>query len=407
MTRSSHAQLLRDQLTELKRLGYGRDRVGKAVKTPDHSNRSCSGISNGSCSGIVPPAQREAPQLSIVMSTYNRGELLHDAIRSVLAQRVSITPAFELIVVDNNSTDSTREIVERFAAADGRVRYLFEPQQGLSYARNAGIREARAPFIAFIDDDVRAEPEWVAAIIRAFREHPEADMVGGRVLPVWPAAIPVWLTRDHWTPLALVDHGEASVVVTADHPICLVGAGACRRTVFEVVGLFATGLQRVKDAIGSLEDHEFLLRVLRTGRKGVYDPRIILHAEIQPNRLERAYHRRWHTGHGHFHAMLRSHHMEQTSVGTLFGVPAHLYRQALGDLVGWVRAKAIGEPGRAFHHEVRLRFFRGFFRTRRREFLEAPRHQRRAELWRLLRAPARRRGPLTQPAGTGAGGGRE
>ena len=340
--------------------------------------------------------------MSVIMSTYNRGALLEDAIRSVLAQHAAITPPFELIVVDNNSTDNTREIVlDRFARVDPRVQYLFESQQGLSYARNAGIRAARAPLVAFIDDDVRAQPDWVAAIARAFDEHPDADVVGGRVLPIWPTAPPAWLTRDHWAPLALVDHGKAPIVVTAEHPICLVAAGACRRTSFDAVGLFATEFQRVKDSIGSLEDHEFLLRVLRTGRKGVYDPRIVVNAEIQPNRMEREYHRRWHTGHGHFHALLRSEHIEQTRVGTLFGVPAHLYRQALGDLVGWARAKVIGEPGRAFHHEVRLRFFCGFFRTRRHEFLNTPGRERRAELWRLFRVPARRRAPLTQPAATG------
>jgi glycosyltransferase involved in cell wall biosynthesis len=341
------------------------------------------------------------------MSTYNRGELLVDAVRSVLAQHPAITPAFELIVVDNNSTDATREIVlERFARLDGRVRYVFEPQQGLSYGRNAGIRAARAPLIAFIDDDLCAQPDWVAAMARAFCEHPEADVVGGRVLPLWPTDPPAWLTRDHWAPLALVDHGEAPIVVTMEHPICLVAAGACRREVFDAAGLFATDFQRVKDGIGSLEDHDFLLRVLRTGRKGVYDPRIIVHAQIQPDRLDRAYHRRWHTGHGHFHALLRSEYIERTRAGTLFGVPAHLYRQALGDLFGWVRAMASRESGRAFHHEVRLRFFHGFFRTRRREFLGGPRHERRKAVWRLLRVPVRRPSRLTQPATTGAGRGR-
>ena len=180
-----------------------------------------------------------------------------------------------------------------------------------------------------------------------------------------------------------------------------------RRAVFDVVGLFATGLQRVKDGIGSLEDHEFLLRLLRVGGTGLYDPRIIVHAEVQPSRLEHAYHRRWHTGHGHFHALLRSEQMEQTGVGTLFGVPAHLYRQALGDLGGWMRARALGDRAQAFHHEVRLRFFRGFFRTRRQEFLEKPRHTRREELWRLLRLPVPRRGPLTEAAGTAVSHARE
>jgi glucosyl-dolichyl phosphate glucuronosyltransferase len=334
------------------------------------------------------------------MSTYNRGALLEDALRSVLAQDPASTPPFEFLVVDNNSTDQTRETIARFAAADSRVQYVFEPQQGVSFGRNAGIRRARAALIAFTDDDVRVEKDWVAAILRAFAEHPDADVVGGRVLPVWPAAPPAWLTRDHWAPLALADYGDAPVAVTTTNPICLVGANiAFRRDVFDSVGVFAADFQRVKDGIGSLEDHEFLLRVLRSGRTGIYDPRLMVRAEVQSNRLECAYHRRWHTGHGHFHALMRSEEMERTHVGTLFGVPGHLYRQVLGDLVGWVRAKAAGDPARAFHHEFRLRFFRGFFRTRRREFLGKPRQERWNELRRLLRLGVSRRDALTQGQG--------
>ena len=344
----------------------------------------------------------DPPQVSVVLCTYNRTGLLHSALESVLAQDNATTPPFELIVVDNNSTDRTREVVESFVARDGRARYVFEPNQGLSYARNAGIRESGAPLIAFIDDDVRAEPDWVAAIARAFDQHPDAGMVGGRVLPMWPSVPPVWLTRDLWAPLALVDHGDAPIVVTDRNPICLVGAGACRRSLFDDVGVFATDLQRVKDSIGSLEDHEFLLRVLRTGRTGVYDPRVIARAEVQPDRLKRAYHRRWHHGHGHFHALLRSEHMEQTSVGTLFGVPAHVYRQALGDLGGLVRSTVRGDAARAFHHEVRLHFFRGFFQTRRREFSGKSRRERWAELRRLFGVAVRR--PAVKAAGNASGG---
>jgi glycosyltransferase involved in cell wall biosynthesis len=354
---------------------------------------------------VTPHEAAAAPELSVVMSTYNRGNLLVDAIASVLAQHDAITPPFELLVVDNNSTDGTRAVVERFAAADGRVRYLFEAKQGLSHARNAGIAAARASLVAFTDDDVRADGDWVAAIVRAFREHPAADMVGGRVLPAFPSDPPAWLTTDHWAPLALVDHGDRPIVIDSTRPICLVGANlAFRRSVFDAVGTFAADLQRVKDGIGSLEDHEFLLRLLRTGRRGIYDPRIVLHAEVQPNRLERDYHRRWHAGHGHFHALLRSEHMERTTAGTLYGVPAHLYSQALGDIVGWIKARVAGRQAEAFQHEVRLRFFRGFFRTRRHEFLAKPRHARRGELRRLLRGLAGRRAQ-TMPAGSGAGGG--
>ena len=319
---------------------------------------------------LSPDRDSASPGLSVVMCTYNRGALLEPAIRSVLAQTAA--PPFELIVVDNNSSDATRETIQRCAASDARVRYLFEAQQGLSFARNAGIREARAPLIAFLDDDIRAEQGWVSAVVRAFEEHAEADMVGGRVLPLWPATPPEWLTTDHWAPLALADHGDAPIAITWERPICLVGANlACRRSVFDAVGLFTTELQRVRNGIGSLEDHEFLLRVLRTGQTGLYDPRIMVHAEVQPDRLTRRYHRRWHAGHGHFHALLRSEQMEQTARGTLLGVPAHLYRQAAEDVAGWIRGVATGNAARAFHHELRLRFFLGFFRTRTREFFAA------------------------------------
>jgi len=337
------------------------------------------------------------PQLSVVVSTYNRGDLLAGAVRSILAQQDACTPRFELILVDNNSTDDTRTVIERFAAVDSRVRYVFEPMQGSSHGRNAGIRTARAPLVAFTDDDVRAEPGWLAAVARAFDEHPDADVIGGRVLPLWPTTPPSWLTRDHWMPLALVDYGDAPLAIDANRPVCLVTANCSfRRRVFDAVGDFAPEFQLGNHGLlGSVEDHELQLRVLRAGRKIFYDPRIIVHAEIQRNRLERDYHRRWHTGHGHFHALMRAEDIEQTRIGTLFGVPAHLYRQALDDLIGWAGAKATRRHEPAFQRELRLRFFSGFFRTRRREFVQRPVHERVGELRRLLPDALRRRRPVT------------
>jgi glycosyltransferase involved in cell wall biosynthesis len=341
----------------------------------------------------------DVPRASVVLSTYNRGPSLHDALRSILAQDPAVTPSFELIVVDNNSTDDTRAIVETFAAADGRVRYVFERPEGISFARTTGIRAARASIIAFTDDDVRIGSTWLAAIVRAFASHPESAVVGGRVLPVWPATPPAWLTRDHWAPLALADHGDTAVAVTRENPVGLIGAcTAYRQSVFDEVGFFSADMQRVKDTIGSLEDHEFLLRVLRSGHTGLYDPRIVVHAEVQRDRLERHYHRRWHAGHGHFHALLRSEEMERTTVGTLLGVPAHLYRQAAGDVASWLLARAHHDEHRAFIHELRLQFVRGFFQTRRREFLQAPGVHRHTEMWYPRRRAGRRSATMTASA---------
>jgi len=220
---------------------------------------------------------------------------------------------------------------------------------------------------------VRAEEDWIASITRAFAEHPEASMVGGRVLPSWPASgPPAWLTPAHWAPLALVDYGPSPVSVGSARPLCLIGANmAFRREVFTRVGLFEPALQRVKNGIGSLEDHDFLLRCYAAGCVGTYDPRIVIHADVQPDRLSRAYHRNWHTGHGRFHALMRSESVERSNAGTFLGVPAHVYRQAIGEAAGWLAAKARGQADRAFGHELRLRFFEGFFSTRVREVREA------------------------------------
>jgi glucosyl-dolichyl phosphate glucuronosyltransferase len=345
------------------------------------------------------------PVISVVMCTYNRAALLPAAIDDVLAQDHPATPQFELIVVDNNSPDSTPAIVERARARDSRVRYLFEPRQGLSHARNAGIAAARAPIVAFTDDDVRVGREWLATIVRSFCEHPGVSVVGGKVLPVWPGPLPGWLTTAHWGPLALVDYGERTIRVDADNPLCLVGANlAVAASAFARIGGFAADVQRVRDIVGSSEDHEFLLRLFRAGAFGLYDPRVVIHAAVQPDRLERQYHRRWHTGHGHFHALMRPDYLERSNAGRLFDVPAHMFRTALGDAVGWMAARLRRDEDEAFSRELRLRFFYGFARTRRRQFLALSRVERRRHWHALAGAVARRRRRSTPVSAAAEGG---
>jgi glucosyl-dolichyl phosphate glucuronosyltransferase len=96
------------------------------------------------------PAARMKPEVSIVISTYNRSQMLSRAIESVLDQQGSVS--YELVVVDNNCTDTTAQVVKHYAEQSRIVRYVFEAKQGVSYGRNAGISAARADLIAFTDD---------------------------------------------------------------------------------------------------------------------------------------------------------------------------------------------------------------------------------------------------------------
>src|ERR1044071_765056 len=119
--------------------------------------------------------------VSAVISTYNRCEMLPSALDNLLRQE-SEGVKYEVIIVDNNSTDGTRQVVESFIEqGHDNLRYVFEPCQGVSHARNTGIAHARAPIIAFADDDVTVSRNWIATIKRVFDEHPDVNCIGGRV----------------------------------------------------------------------------------------------------------------------------------------------------------------------------------------------------------------------------------
>ncbi|PYR93833.1 MAG: hypothetical protein DMF84_08480 [Acidobacteria bacterium] len=304
------------------------------------------------------------PDISVVLPTYNRSANLRRTLASVLDQRAT-TRRYEVIVVDNNSTDGTRTEVENAITRGAPVRYVLEPNQGVSYARNAGVRVACAPLIAFVDDDVCVDRDWIETICRAFEQHPDLDCVGGKVLPAWEAQPPPWLTRDHWAPVALLDFGDTARGINAENRLCLLTANfACRREIFERVGLFGTELQRVHDGIGSMEDHEWLLRFWAAGRQGMYVPELTAITDVPLRRMTRGYHRRWHSGHGHYFALVREPEFEASTRGRLFDIPAHVYRAAIQNAACWLVRLCRGDSAGAFLFETRLRFLMGYFRTR-------------------------------------------
>ena len=305
------------------------------------------------------------PDISVVVPTYNRSELLQRAVSSLFSQRAEGLN-FEIVVIDNNSSDATPETVESLKAnSPVELRSVRETRQGNAYARNAGIEQSRAPIIAFLDDDVEADENWVSTIKSSFERNPRISFVGGRVLPVWEREPPSWLTASHWAPLALLDYGEQERKISGETPLGLLTANiGVRREVFDEVGWFSPDLQRVKGGIGSMEDHEFLLRMLRSGRSGIYRPDLITRAPVDPERMTKSYHRRWHRGHGRFYAIMRDPEWERSKF-QLAGVPSHLYKETAVQAVMWASKVLSGNNDAAFESECRLRFFYGFFLARR------------------------------------------
>jgi glycosyltransferase involved in cell wall biosynthesis len=335
---------------------------------------------------------RDEWDVSVNICSYNRHRMLQDALERVLSQDLEDGTRYEVIVVDNNSTDRTKEVVEGFIArGHTNLRYVFERRQGLSHARNAAVPAARSPILAFTDDDVRVTRDWVATIKRTLDNHPEVDCIGGRILPDWPSTPPSWLTREHWAPLALVDYGDQPFYVNARHQLCLCTANmAIRKDALERIGSFQPALQRVENQVGSMEDHELLVRLWTARRQGLYVPDLVVAADVGADRLSKKYHRLWHLGHGHFYALARLEEMERSRTGWLFDLPAHMYRQAGLDALSWLGNAVRGNLVRAFTYEVRLLFFAGFFARRYKDFIGRGDRSQLGELGRFAQSLVRR-----------------
>jgi glucosyl-dolichyl phosphate glucuronosyltransferase len=295
--------------------------------------------------------------VAVIIPTYNRASMLASAIESILCQTCSGIN-YELVVVDNNSNDDTHDVVQSFIRRGENVRYLFEREQGVSHARNLGIKNTSADILAFLDDDVIAPSDWVEKIKRRFDRHPDALFVGGKVLPRWKTQPPTWLTAEHWSPLALIDYGNESFFVDRNTQVCLVSANlAVRRTAFDRFGPFTTELDRC-------EDHEFELRLLRSGGKGLYVPELVVTADVQNERLMKSYHRTWWSGRGKRLARFRAYEISRNNAdsdkddsGTikLFGTPSYVYKQLLTNAFGWLSASIRRKESKAFYSESQMR----------------------------------------------------
>jgi glycosyltransferase involved in cell wall biosynthesis len=337
----------------------------------------------------------QLPAVSVVISSFNRSVALRSAIEGLLDQDVPADLVYEVILVDNNSTDDTAAVIAQLLKEDrtGRLRAIHEPRQGVSYGRNAGIAAAAAPIIAFTDDDNFAGRHWVRRIKEVFDREPELDVVGGRVLPVWPAGVPEWIGPPDWSPLALLDFGDHAITTSASYPRCMLTANlAVRREVFDAIGGFSPEFPRC-------QDHEWLLRLWRSGRKAMYLPELVVYAEVQPQRLTRGYHRRWYRMHGKYAASMHLQEIidsrgrlvtERPDIPRLLGTPGYVYC----DLADHVRQMAVAalrfRRTDLEHHSHRVLYFAAYIRENAARALRSRPQSLGADIWTFLTTSTRR-----------------
>jgi len=293
-------------------------------------------------------------KLTLAVPTRNRAELLAQTLASISAMHIPDGIEAECLIVDNNSTDGTSDVVERFARnAPIPARYVVEARLGSSYARNRAIATSDCDYIFFIDDDAVAEPDWAIALMNAIVQR-KLDAACGIVLPKWAGPPPRWLGPRLYSRLAVHDEQALSELpqreLDAINNYYSANTGFLRET-FELFGGFREDLGVVGNNPMSGEDTELFTRIIARGGVMGFVPSARVHHIIGPERMTRRYLRRksFAFGFGSAIAGGRTHN--------------HLDKLAR-NAVRMVAAVARLDTERAVYHELECANFFGYWRGR-------------------------------------------
>lgn len=208
--------------------------------------------------------------ISVIIPTFNRARMLEETVRSFLECQTDGVD-YELLIVDNNSLDRTKELSEQLAIQIPRIRYIFEPLQGANHARNRGIRESRGEIVAFVDDDVYFSHRWLTALESTFQRRPDVACVGGKVVPHFEDGRPLWLDDDQLWVYGVTRYGDLEREIRP--PEIPIGCNmAFRRTVFDQIGNFHLSLGRKGGSLLSNDENHLLLNIAKAGLKTLYSP---------------------------------------------------------------------------------------------------------------------------------------
>lgn len=224
-------------------------------------------------------------QISAIICTHNRDTYLGAAIDSLLAQ--DFTANFEIVVVDNGSSDRTREVVEQ-RAADPRLKYIFEPILGLSVARNTGAKATSADIIAYLDDDAVASPQWLQVLYSAYENNPNIAIAGGKVTLIWPPDIepPKWISPGLAGNLGAYDLGDSIVYIEQPGSTPRGLNYSIRRSFLEDIGGFDPQLGRVGKNLLSNEELQMTEFAIERGWQVAYLPEALVAHNVAPERLK-------------------------------------------------------------------------------------------------------------------------
>lgn len=229
-------------------------------------------------------------KISLIIATYNRGEQLLRTLMSVAGQTLD-RELWELIVINNNSTDNTADVFEQFAAEHPEVdaSIVFEPRQGVSHARNRGIKESRGEIIVSVDDDEEIVADFLQEYLYFFESAPMAMAAGGRIVARYDSPKPKWLSPLTERPIAgTLDLGD-EIIEFPKRKFFGAGNMGIRREMFDKYGLLDTSLGRTGTTLMGGEEKDLFMRYRNAGAKMYYLPDAIIYHLIPEHRLTKEY----------------------------------------------------------------------------------------------------------------------
>ena len=228
--------------------------------------------------------------LSLIVCTYNRDKYLYGALQSI-AENGFPTEAYEIILVNNMSTDNTEAECQRFQKDYPKVdfRYFIETHQGLSFARNRGIEESRGDTLVFLDDDSYIQKSYLENLQKQLETHPDADAFGGKIDPIFESGeTPKWLSKWNYSWVSAIDLGEK--VCQFKGKAFPIGANmGIRKAMLDKIGVFNTQLGRSKKNLMGGEEKDLFERIMQQSGNIYYFPNVLVHHVIPPSRTTKDY----------------------------------------------------------------------------------------------------------------------
>ena len=222
---------------------------------------------------------------SLIVCTYNRDKFIYQTLEHI-AHNSFDKSRYELLVIDNNSSDTTQSLCQDFANLYPEVtfRYFLEKNQGLSYARNRGIVEAQGDFLIFLDDDSFIAQYYLVQLDQYLAHYPDAIAFGGRIAPLFESGItPAWLCSWTYSWVSAINLGN-NVTLFKDNKYPIGANMGIKKSALNLVGNFNTQLGRTYKNLMTGEEKDLFLRLRQINNKIYYFPKVFVQHVIPPQR---------------------------------------------------------------------------------------------------------------------------